>query len=265
MNYVEIPPPPPLDALVHCFWFLRGHPVAATPQPIVPDGRVELVLHLAEPFGLLGASGRVERQASALLAGQLTRPIAVTPLGPADVMGIRFRTAAARAVLPLPLDEVTNRVHPLREVAPRLALALLAAASRSTRPSERVRDVAAALQHHVRCAPTAMVSGAVASLENHGPSGIGQLATSLGVTRRTLERRFHDEVGLSPKTLHRVLRFRRAFRLIQDLPRAMARVAAAAGYADQPHMIREFRRFAGETPGRFFQADPALAAAFLDS
>ena len=266
LDYMELAPPPPLDRLVHCFWFLSGTPDASAPQPIVPDGRAELVLHLAEPFGLVDDAGRPRRQANALLAGQLTRPIAVTPLGTVDVMGIRFRTAAARSVLGLPLGEMTDRVHPLGDVAPKLAGALLLAAERSRHVVERVRHVAQALQHHVARAPTPLIWGAVLTLESRDWTGVGQLATGLGVTARTLERRFWDEIGVAPKTLHRVLRFRRAFRLLQQgSPRSMARVAAAAGYADQPHLIREFRRLAGTTPRRFFSGDPALASAFVSS
>ena len=39
MEYVELPAPPPLDELVHCFWFLRGTFPDTDTQTIVADGR----------------------------------------------------------------------------------------------------------------------------------------------------------------------------------------------------------------------------------
>jgi AraC-like DNA-binding protein len=39
-------------------------------------------------------------------------------------------------------------------------------------------------------------------------------------------------------------------------------VATCAGYYDQAHLTREFRRFAGASPSEFFRVDPALARAF---
>ena len=81
---------------------------------------------------------------------------------------------------------------------------------------------------------------------------------------RTLERRVLHEVGLAPQMLHRVFRFRRAFRLLdQAPPGTWAQVAHAAGYFDQAHLIREFHRFAGAAPTAFLQSDPALSRAML--
>jgi AraC-like DNA-binding protein len=50
--------------------------------------------------------------------------------------------------------------------------------------------------------------------------------------------------GYGPATLRRILRFRKAHRLLRSgLP--VTEVAARAGYADQPHLHREVRALAG--------------------
>lgn len=272
-DYLELPAPPPLDALVSCFWFLRGPMAGATVQSVVPDGRLEIILHLGEPFAEVDAGGLIHSQAEALLAGQLTSPFHLLPRGPADVVGIRFRSAGAGSVLGFPVDEVTGRVLPLTDVRVKLAGELLAAVARRQGRKDartqglrgwRVRALAAVLARFVRGEPPGFVTEAVRCLDRPKAPPVHAVAARLGVTRRTLERRVRAEVGLSPQMLSRVLRFRRAFRMLDQAPAGTcARVAAATGYFDQAHLIRDFRRFAGAPPRAFLASEPALSRALL--
>ena len=69
------------------------------------------------------------------------------------------------------------------------------------------------------------------------------------LTERHLRRRFHDAVGYGHKTLQRVLRLRRFLALAEsEAGPDLARVAAEAGYADQPHLTRECAELAGLPP-----------------
>jgi transcriptional regulator GlxA family with amidase domain len=89
---------------------------------------------------------------------------------------------------------------------------------------------------------------------------IGRLAAEVGWSHRHLIDRFRRQVGLSPKTAARLVRFDGVWR---RLDQAGGRpdwglVAAEAGYADQAHLVREFRQFTGTTPTGFLaQTRPA--------
>ena len=67
---------------------------------------------------------------------------------------------------------------------------------------------------------------------------------------RQLRRRCHAAVGYGPKTLQRVLRFRRFVSRIDAYPDVLdlAAIAAEAGYADQAHLTRECGKLSGLTP-----------------
>jgi AraC-like DNA-binding protein len=84
-----------------------------------------------------------------------------------------------------------------------------------------------------------------------GQVRIETLAAELGASRRYLARRFAEQVGLPPKTMARLLRFADVRRRIERTPAHWAQIASEAGYADQPHLNREFQQFAGTTPTDF--------------
>jgi len=85
---------------------------------------------------------------------------------------------------------------------------------------------------------------------------VASLARDLGVSERHLHRRCRAAVGYGPKTLDRVLRFRRFLALAEARPGdGLALLAATAGYADQSHLNRDCGRLAGCTPATLIGAD----------
>lgn len=99
-----------------------------------------------------------------------------------------------------------------------------------------------------------LVAAAVAHM-GEAPDGVRRvsaLATELACSERTLRRRFHEELGLSLKRFARITRFRQAHALLHGAAGGdWATAIAQFGYADQAHLIHEYREFAGTTPARF--------------
>src|SRR5262245_47469583 len=108
MRYAQYPPSPALASIVEWYWILEG-PDCAEPQPIVPDGRVEIILHFGDRFERHHPGGRVERQDPALLVGQILAPIRLACPGRAGVAAIRLRPAAARAFAGCAADALTGQ------------------------------------------------------------------------------------------------------------------------------------------------------------
>ena len=94
-----------------------------------------------------------------------------------------------------------------------------------------------------------------------GRVSVATLADETGWSRRHLLTRFRDQVGLAPTTAGRVLRFREAAQLLvpgawdrhEPSSTTISDVAAACGFADHSHLVREFRDLAGVTPTRYVQ------------
>ena len=222
-GYREFAPPPYLRDSIACFWTRRGD--GGTVR-ILPDACTDIVW--------LSGVG-------AILAGPDTGP-SFSPTQPGQVIaGARFLPGAGGSALGLPLDELCDHRIPVAEldldprgqlagdVGPQDALALVgAAASRMTSAGSPDRAVQAA------------------TLRLLDPrQRVDRLADDLGLSERQLRRRCRAGVGYGPKTLQRILRFRRFLRGDRtDLGRA----ALEAGYSDQAHLTRECRRLTGLSP-----------------
>ncbi len=92
--------------------------------------------------------------------------------------------------------------------------------------------------------------------ESEGRMEIAGLAREIGCSRKYLVSSFREHVGLPPKSVARVLRFERAVRLLGRVGEDVrwSDLALGCGYYDQAHLIRDFRQFAGATPGAFLRA-----------
>jgi methylphosphotriester-DNA--protein-cysteine methyltransferase len=79
---------------------------------------------------------------------------------------------------------------------------------------------------------------------------IGSIEEELGMHARGFIAWFRCHVGPRPKHYARLARFQELLRMWEDQTNWCGR-AAAAGFADQAHMNREFKHFAGITPTEY--------------
>jgi len=236
----------------------------AEPEPVVPDGRVELIVHLGDPFRLV-QEGRNELQERLLCAGPGTTAVRLAPSGRADVIGVRIEAGAAARWLEVPVAALRDRIVPLDAVAPRIARGL----AEELDAPRRGEDWRAVLER--RLGATARRSGTdlrIAAVvdairRSGGRRTVEDLAVAHGVSRRQLERDFQARVGLAPKLFARIVRFQGAFARLRA-GQALAEVAARTGYFDQAHLVRDCRRFADTTPGRLRAEAPELTGHFAD-
>jgi AraC-like DNA-binding protein len=269
MQYQEFAPIPQLADAVNRIWVLegKGSPAGAPAEPILPDGRPELILHFGDPFERVAERGAA-RQASILYAGQVIAPLVLRPTGRVAVVGVRFHPHGAVAVLSHPQHELAGLTLGVDAISAPVGRALLAveeSAGDLMQAAAAIQNVLARRIQPVRI--DARVRYAVEAIEqSRGRASVDDVAAASGITRRHLERRFLDSVGVTPKRLARVTRFQHA---LQTLQRTSSRgkgaaTAAACGYADQSHFIRDFREFAGCSPTEHLLRDGVLTGFFID-
>jgi AraC-like DNA-binding protein len=164
---------------------------------------------------------------------------------------VRLAPAGAFRLVPA-LPELVDRAADGDAALPALAARLRPAAE----AMEETGDVAP-LENALRAALAAArgvdprLARASALLAGDSAGGVDAVARAVGLTPRHLGRLFERSLGVSPKLLARIARFRRAFALGMRGRRGdWAAIAATAGYADQSHLSREFRALGGAPPER---------------
>jgi AraC-like DNA-binding protein len=253
---------------VQCIWSLNGDGLdpAATADPILPDGCIELLLDTGDPVDRHSAAG-IERQPRRQVAGQLTTAVRIKPTGRLGVVGVRLHPWAAGAFLRVPMHALRDRMLPADDL--RVAKELLRDASNGESADERMRLLRCAIERHALMlaapAPAAVV---MTSQLMRGPStpGIRAMADGIGLTTRRVQAIFAEHVGLSPKALSRIARLQRALAYARSRPhRPLSAVAHDSGYYDQAHFIRDCRDIAGETPSHVLGRTDDVTTAFLSA
>ena len=257
MRFQILPSPAAIRDSVKAIWIARGTKEGFdAPDPIVPDGCVEIIFNLGDRF-INADTG--ELQPRTLIAGQMTRPVIALPTGNVDVIGVRFRTARAGAALRIPMRELQDRLIDAASVSRGLgaidSLAELAGDDRLEHLGRELRS---------RLAITACdhaIDHALALIDRaRGNVAVETIAKRIGISRRQLERLFNDRVGLGVKQIARISRVHNALGMLQQRPEMSgAEIAVECGYSDQAHLIRECRELAGQTPRQLKTTDRSLA------
>jgi AraC-like DNA-binding protein len=198
--------------------------------------------------------------------GVATKRLEVELAGQGWVVGFRFRPGALRSFLDRPMHELRNRVLSLGEAfgsdGSRFELEVTRAG-----PGGRVALVEQFLLSRPRTVrPDAHLVDLAVEIARTTPQvhTVRALAERVGVSVRVLELRFRDYVGLSPKA---VIRRSRVIELAEAVARGervdWAELAARWGYADQAHLIRDFKEQVGATPASYAarSAGPGLRSA----
>jgi AraC-like DNA-binding protein len=245
MKYTEYQPGPEFASVVERFWLLEGAP--GVPDAIIPDGRIELIVHYSGAFWRHRSPAAPIRQPSLLLVGQMIEPVVLAAEGWSGIAAIRLKPAGARAVLGFAASEVAGRFVELDAVFPS-ARALIDLLASARDDAERIGTLEAWLRRIVRQPPRSQVEAAVAAIvHSGGRASIDRIAARTGLGVRQIERSFNEDVGLGPKTFARIVRLQVALQSIRQ-GRTLSDVALACGYYDQAHMARDFRQLAAMSP-----------------
>lgn len=237
---------PALGRLVVEYWAVARDLAAIGGLTITPDGFGELVCCVDEMDVIEG--GRRERLPTGFVVGLLDAPLRIEAAGVVRCMAARLRPWAVGRLF----GEAAGRGW--KDAGDIFGARLGRLAERvEARDWERAAAVfdEVLIEAFQRWDPGGTGGGLVGPFVEGGRP-TADVADDWAITGRQVERKVRGLTGTSPKRLASLARFQRVRDAIWADPAVdLARLAAASGFADQAHMTRSFRRFAGQTPARF--------------
>ncbi len=252
---------PRLAGIVASLWFGEGK-VAYQRDRILPSGQSQLLINLGPPQYRI-EPGPPEVRVPFIdvwYSGLHQGPIDTeAPHGNA-LLGVAFNARGTFPWLGEEMGALSDRIIALADALGDGALRLREQLLNTPSLEDRFRVVERWLL--ARLKPRAIVHPAVRWAVDRlaatgGRIAIEELAAQTGFSRKHLGNLFRQQVGLSPKALARVHRFRGALDLLNrengEVP--WPQLAEQCGFYDQSHLINEFRRFTGFSPVELARRD----------
>ena len=244
LNFQRFAPHPQLAPWVQCLWSI-GSEQASDHQNIekfYPDGGASLTVDLSSPAPLITFEQNTRTSMRLIKASQAC-------------VSIRFNPTGAYFLLGLEPQELSGQLLVLgRDFTPTWHSDLIAAATRL---------YTLELTDKINVLHQWLLQRLTASAAKHGdtwklvnairarPLAPSELGTQLGVSRRTLERTFKRQLGISPGQYVGYCRTHRARQLLATSTLPLADVALECGYYDQPHFSHVFQKSTFETPAEY--------------
>lgn len=216
------------------FASLRGAGSPGVRSHFHDETQIVLVLSGSRAFGIDGAIVTVPRGHAALIpAGVLHTPIATRDN---DTVCLNAYVSAGRASSRVRIARIGDRWRSTGELAPEYIAAL-------------VNDIV----NREPSRPAATTDGMkLGTALTKSTARIGDIAARFGRSREGFSRMVRRELGVSPHAFRMLARLNLARQLLRA-GEPIAAVAADAGFSDQSHLTRLFRRTFGTTPGVYWR------------
>lgn len=242
LGFQRFMPNPALRPWVQCFWIIKTHlSEQGFLETLYPDGGTNLNFYFA-PEQEVRLSFYTEQTVKKMFLN-----------GQQDCLGIRFHPGGVFHLLGLSMPDWIGGefsssdldFHPLQELRKRLG--------DLQTTQQRLRLVEQwLLERSLQFSAQPGLLQQVLPRLIYNLEPIDLICEQFAMNRRKLERKFYQEVGLSPGLIKQFVRIKLARKLINDHPDlSLVDVAQCAGFYDQAHFIRQFQKLTGLTPGQY--------------
>ncbi len=260
MKYETYAPHPELEAFVKFYWTLE---VPFDPQnkkqKIIPDGCIEMTFNFEDGIKRYISEEDFVVHPRAMVMGQRTKSYFIEPLGNVNSFAVCFYPYGFTNFVNTPLKDLVDAELPISQLfdekeAKDLEEGMINADS----TDDRIQIINTFLLSKLRNQSTIenIVQSTVdALIATGGSTSIGEMPQDESSKRRQLERKFKDQIGLSPKQLGKVIRLQAALNLMLNKSEKFTGIAYESEYFDQSHFIKDFKEFTGITPKEFIGSE----------
>ncbi|MEM8531361.1 MAG: helix-turn-helix domain-containing protein [Chloroflexota bacterium] len=256
-RYKLYTPTPSLTPFVGCYWALQSAQQPLSQELMIPDGYVDIIFNYGNPYRRteLGGLHRSHWISKSHIVGKRTRSVVLDHTAHLNLVGIKLKPYGLWALTRLPSHDFAGQIVPI-DAAMHALVPLEYQIYEACNESDKIQIIEQFLlqnllpfaEHHRDIQYATQIV-----LQMRGNIRIKDLAATLNMSYRQLERSFQNLIGLSPKAFARVVRFKK---MMQTIKRSQSlsyeHQYLDFGYYDQNHFIKEFKHFMGGTPSDYF-------------
>jgi AraC-like DNA-binding protein len=251
-GYYALQPGRALKGIVEAIWLYDNYVPPHCLEIVLPSGTVELVINLAGEYLRCyhPETKQCLRLRSPLVTGVHHRHFVIDTAQQHTMMGVAFTPLGAWRWLGIPPNEFGNQHVELRSLVGHVANDWHDRLCEVPGPVDRLRRLQGLLEgRRLHGAHPAVEWAASQIVDYPEHARVDDLAAESELSTRRFSGLFTRQVGIAPKGFIRIRRFQAALAVVRKAAAIdWSRLALRAGYADQSHLIREFKSFTGFTP-----------------
>ena len=242
-----------LKPFVRYYWILQDSSCGIVSQRTLPTGCMSLVFHRG---GRLKDTRRGELQPNCFIGGQEMGFTDVVSIGNIDMIVVVFQPHTSKVFFRIPASLFRDKNIPVNDIDDIVLLDLAKKIEDADNVEVSIELIEKLLLSRLLLSGNdynvPRLSAVVRHIDNSAQTNVKQLADIACLSEKQLCRVFAENVGASPKDFLRIIRLQRTLHVLQNNPGiGFARLAYECGYADQSHMIKEFKQFTGCTPKEY--------------
>ena len=235
-------------------------------QHLTPYGRMELFFYLTLPSHESPTLETDLKIGEGSFTGFYNHSMQVEYNRPFRAVGISFQPWASAWLFNIPAQQFSNRSTSYSEINPSCSLGERLLLTQSD------EEVVLCFEHFLMnqisgTAPDEIGQFISQEMMKKGTNSSTQktLTSKIGLSKRRIEQRFLASVGVTMGTFSQISRFDRALGLmVHPQKNSLTQVGLDAGYYDQAHFIRDFKRLAGLTPSQYLKGISQMNKSELD-
>ncbi|KIO77110.1 AraC family transcriptional regulator [Pedobacter lusitanus] len=255
MNYTQINPPDSLKNYIRYCWVLKstGTDPAVKVFRTMADGCPGLLFQ-PSANGILYKN--TDKLPETLLFGQSTKYTILNLAGSFNTLGIYFYPNALQSIFGVNAMELTDSCMDLNLLAEKNDFYLKELLLTTNDSNEQLEILFSYLNFQIRKnnrqVNLPMEYALSSMITSNGNIPLKMIQDYLRLSERSLERKFKEYIGISPKLFSRICRFQASLSQLRNHDYdKFSDIAYGNNYADQSHFIRSFKEFAGFSPFQY--------------
>jgi AraC-like DNA-binding protein len=248
-----------LAAMVECLWYWEGAPGPHLQERLLPQAQAAMILNLREePIAIYEDDRGASFYGTVVFSGARSNCFTIDCNQQERVLGVQFLPGGAFPFFRMPMLELEDASFDMADLWGQEAAWMRERVLAAQTPQAMLRALEQCLLERLRapdCLHPAVVYMAGKLDICDGPGRVQAVTQQIELSQRRLAQLFHEQVGVSPKTFHRVRRFQHTLTRLRGVQQVdWAELALECGYYDQAHLSHDFRQIAGMTPSAYLAA-----------